>query len=256
MVRELLPTDLRKGLASNHSAALLNVQGTGGRAGVTQRDIEVNVDSTREPDRRLDRRRGSGHALRLGLLLLVNRSIEHARPDRGRRKLIRGYLVRAIKHRQRRECALIKTHVHTSHNAIFVREIAEIAGTARAITDKDCGLTSTVVVGIDAESLLNKRVARAAESAKVRNVRLTTERDRCHKLIRGHAVTPGCTVMDIACSDQSLTPKLWRKATLYKKALSNELKLLVPSLDQAVLPGLVGTRTQGTDGIFGQYSSN
>ena len=134
-----------------------------------------------------------------------------------------------------------------------MREIAEIAGTARAVTDKDCGLTSTVVVGIDAESLLNKRVARAAESAKVCNVRLTTERDRCHKLIRGHAVTPGCTVVDIARSEQSLTPKLWRKATLHQKALSNELKLLVPSqsLDQAVLPSPVGTGTQGTDGIFG-----
>jgi len=131
-----------------------------------------------------------------------------------------------------------------------VREIAEIAGTVRAVTDKDCGLTSTVVVGIDAESLLNKRVARAAESAKVRNVRLTTERDRCHKLIRGHAVTPGGTVVDIACSEQSLTPKLWRKATLHQKARSNELKLLVPSLYQAVLPSPVGAGTQGTDGVF------
>ena len=62
--------------------------------------LKSTVDSTRESDRRLDRRRGSSHALRLGLLLFVFRSIEHARPDRRGGKLIRGHLVRAIKHRK------------------------------------------------------------------------------------------------------------------------------------------------------------
>ena len=197
-VRELLPTDLCKRFASNCSTTLLNVQGMSRGAGVTQRGVEVDVDPTRESDRRLDRGRGSSHVLRPGLLLLVIRSIKHARPDRRGGKLTWGHTVRAIKHWQGRERALIKTHVHPSHNAILVWEIAEVAGTARAIADENCGLTSTVVMGIDAEAFLNERVARATESAKVRNIRLTTERDRGHKLVQCYAITSSRTVVDIA----------------------------------------------------------
>ena len=81
---------------------------------------------------------------------------------------------------QRRQCALVKAAIHTSHSTVLVRQIAQIAGTARAVPGHNVRLTGTVVVVINPKMLLNEGVTRAAKGTEVPNIRLAAKRDRGH----------------------------------------------------------------------------
>ena len=58
------------------------------------------------------------------------------------------------------------------------------------------------------------------------------------------------TIMDIAGSEEGLAPELQGKATLNKEALGHELKLFVPSFNQAILRRSIGTGSDSMDSVF------